>query len=83
MAQSAFFSQLIESSEVTEKGIITIFNFHSRYRYWKHSSKTKARPLESVILPQQTKAQVMADLANFMSEDMRTFYETHGIPYRR
>jgi len=83
LSLSAFFSQLIEASEVTEKGIITIFNFHSRYRYWKQSSKTKARPLESVILPQQTKAQVMDDLANFMSEDMRAFYEAHGIPYRR
>ena len=83
LSLSAFFSQLIEASEVTDKGIITIFNFHSRYRYWKQSSKTKARPLESVILPQQTKAQVMADLANFMSDDMRAFYEAHGIPYRR
>jgi hypothetical protein len=83
LSLSAFFSQLIEASEVTENGIITIFNFHSRYRYWKQSSKTKARPLESVILPQQTKALVMDDLANFMSEDMRAFYEAHGIPYRR
>ena len=80
---AAFFSHLIEASEITEKGIISIFNFHSRHRYWKQSSKTKARPLDSVILPQETKAQVIADLENFMSEDMRAFYETHGIPYRR
>ena len=83
LSLAAFFSQLVEASEVTEKGIITIFNFHSRYRYWKQSSKTKARPLASVILPQETKTQVIADLENFMSEDMRSFYETHGIPYRR
>jgi hypothetical protein len=80
---AAFFSQLIEASEITEKGIISIFDFNSRCRYWRQSSKTKARPLDSVILPKETKDQVIADLENFMSEDMRAFYETHGIPYRR
>ena len=83
LSLAAFFSQLVEASEATKKGIITIFNFNSRCRYWKHSSKTKARSLASVILPQETKAQVIADLENFMSEDMRAFYEMHGIPYRR
>ena len=83
LSLATFFSQLIEASEITEKGIISIFNFNARHRYWRQSSKTKARPLDSVILPQETKAQVIADLENFMSEDMQAFYETHGIPYRR
>jgi hypothetical protein len=32
LSLSAFFSQLIEASEVTGKGIITIFNYHSSYQ---------------------------------------------------
>jgi hypothetical protein len=83
LSLAQFFSRLVEMSEVTQKGIITIYTFHSRHHYWRQSSETKARPLSSVILPEQSKAQVMGDLANFMSEDMREFYEAHGIPYRR
>eukprot|EP00292_Cryptomonas_paramecium_P011249 CAMPEP_0113684272 /NCGR_PEP_ID=MMETSP0038_2-20120614/13893_1 /TAXON_ID=2898 /ORGANISM="Cryptomonas paramecium" /LENGTH=312 /DNA_ID=CAMNT_0000603967 /DNA_START=48 /DNA_END=983 /DNA_ORIENTATION=- /assembly_acc=CAM_ASM_000170 len=80
---TAFLSRLVELSELTEKGIISIFSFSSRCNYWRSSGSTKARPLDSVILPAHTKQHVVSDIANFLSDEMRDFYQLHGIPYRR
>eukprot|EP00292_Cryptomonas_paramecium_P005757 CAMPEP_0113703456 /NCGR_PEP_ID=MMETSP0038_2-20120614/25866_1 /TAXON_ID=2898 /ORGANISM="Cryptomonas paramecium" /LENGTH=380 /DNA_ID=CAMNT_0000627913 /DNA_START=17 /DNA_END=1155 /DNA_ORIENTATION=- /assembly_acc=CAM_ASM_000170 len=80
---TAFLSRLVELSELTEKGIISIFSFNSRCNYWRSSGSTKARPLDSVILPAKTKQHIVSDISSFLSDEMRDFYQLHGIPYRR
>ncbi|KAG9405651.1 hypothetical protein AC1031_003559 [Aphanomyces cochlioides] len=37
----------------------------------------------SVILPHATKAKLIADLDDIVSEDTKAFYADHGIPYKR
>lgn len=78
-----FFSELIEISEKAEAGMVQFYSWHIKYQYWQEGAKCRSRPLESVILPEETKSQLIGDITSFLSPDAREFYTLHGIPYRR
>lgn len=78
-----FFTFLIDESEKSKEGIFTCFKWHNRYNYWKSQEKCKARPLDSVILPRETKDRIIGDMERFLSPKTKGFFEQHGIPYRR
>ena len=79
----AFFHELVVQSETSTEGFIQIYHWHNKYRYWNESLRIKARPLESVILPDKTTNAILQDFDSFIAQDTQDFYEKHGIPYRR
>jgi len=80
---SDFCRYLVKQSESTKEGFFTCFKWHTRYRYWQEKSNIKARSLDSVILPEATKSILTTDINNFLDPKTKSFYEVHGIPYRR
>lgn len=78
-----FFTDLIEASEKTKEGVISIFAWSVKRYYWQSRSAIRARPLESVILPKKSKTTIIKDITHFLSEPAQNFYLNHGIPYRR
>ncbi|PYI32831.1 P-loop containing nucleoside triphosphate hydrolase protein [Aspergillus indologenus CBS 114.80] len=48
---------------------------------WQPCDGRVPRPLDSVVLDQETKAGVLADIARFLMN--KTVYEVRGLPYRR
>jgi chaperone BCS1 len=78
-----FITALIDDSEATEAGYFTYFKWHIRYQYWQNSGRCKARSIESVILPKATIDMIISDVDNFLAPVTQSFYDKHGIPYRR
>jgi mitochondrial chaperone BCS1 len=56
-------------------------------KYGEHSWDTTIlrplRPLETVHFDQQAKADLVADIENYLDPATRRFYQARGIPYRR
>jgi len=50
---------------------------------WSRLTAKPRRALDTVILDAAQKAQVLADVEEYMDEATSTFYGNHGIPYRR
>ena len=79
----SFFQELVVKSEESTEGFIQIYHWHNKYRYWNATLRIKARPLESVILPDKTTKTILDDFDAFTAQETQDFYEKHGIPYRR
>ena len=79
----SFFQELVVKSEESTEGFIQIYHWHNKYRYWNATLRIKARPLESVILPDKTTKAILDDFDAFTAQETQDFYEKHGIPYRR
>ena len=79
----AFCDGLVEESERSDPRRFTIYRWHLRHQYWRHESRSLARPLESIVLPKATKDRVVDDMAEYLSADTKRFYTSHGVPYRR
>ncbi|KAK8016551.1 P-loop containing nucleoside triphosphate hydrolase protein [Apiospora rasikravindrae] len=50
---------------------------------WDTQVLRSPRPLESVHFDQQTKDDLVADIAHYLKPETREFYQSRGIPYRR
>merc|ERR1711970_732710 len=61
----------------------TIYRWHVEHGYWRCVATKKSRTIDSVVLPQATKDQIIGDLDSFLTRDMFDFYISHGIPYKR
>ncbi|KAI3325627.1 P-loop containing nucleoside triphosphate hydrolase protein, partial [Xylariaceae sp. AK1471] len=51
--------------------------------FWKSPELRHMRPLETVHFDRAVKNGLVADIANYSSEECRTYYKARGIPYRR
>lgn len=51
--------------------------------YWRQLTSRPSRPLETVDLPKQQKAELISGLDNFLRASKRSWYARRGIPYRR
>ena len=80
---SRFCEDLIAANERTAKGKFTIFTWNVCSSYWNEEKRCTARPIESVILSEDIKNKLMADVERFLSTQTKKYYELHGIPYRR
>jgi len=78
-----FLDNLVEKSQRPEPQKLSVFQWNVRASHWSMQSTEMARPLASVILPQHTKTKVLDDMELFLSDKTKTFYRSHGIPYRR
>ncbi|KAF0696592.1 Aste57867_12661 [Aphanomyces stellatus] len=78
-----FVDELVAASEATKKGVIKIFRWNVKNEYWRETETTRARSLDSVILPRDVTSKLTADLDDFVRNDTKAFYLDHGIPYKR
>lgn len=50
---------------------------------WHTQGYKRTRPVHSVILPNGQLQAIVSDIRDFIASDTRTWYQTHGVPYRR
>lgn len=50
---------------------------------WSQVAQRPARDIRTVILPQRTKADLLADVNEYLHPRTRRWYADHGVPYRR
>lgn len=74
---------LARSMQQTKKGFFNIHKWHPRHQYWQRKGTSRARSIESVVLPMSTIGPLLEDLQLFLGKDARKFYRKHGVPYRR
>jgi len=72
----------VESDHV-HPHLFTIWRWNVNYNRWMRGQVTKARPIESVVLPKATQDTLISDIDDFLSSDTRDFYAEHGIPHKR
>lgn len=58
-------------------------NAFSDRLFWSRVTAKPRRRLETVILEQDKKERILADVSEYLSPETRDFYGSHGIPYRR
>lgn len=51
--------------------------------HWRRQGSLRRRPWESMIMDGATEAVLVRELTEFFSEETQSWYEGHGIPYRR
>mmetsp|Transcript_7232 Transcript_7232/g.13017 ORF Transcript_7232/g.13017 Transcript_7232/m.13017 type:complete len:513 (+) Transcript_7232:23-1561(+) len=76
-------NDLLEKAEKVDPNQIKLYRWHIRHQYWRRASTITGRPLESVILPAATKKKVLDDVTEFLGDDVKKFYQSHGVPFRR
>ncbi|KAF7544818.1 hypothetical protein G7Z17_g9652 [Cylindrodendrum hubeiense] len=50
---------------------------------WQRCMTRASRPISSIILNDEVKADVIADMTDYLNPMTRRWYSNHGIPYRR
>lgn len=63
--------------------IFVIYNWCVKEKAWKFDTASVARSIESVVLPIAVRARLLNDMHRFLAPKTRTFFEKHGIPYKR
>mmetsp|Transcript_13685 Transcript_13685/g.27033 ORF Transcript_13685/g.27033 Transcript_13685/m.27033 type:complete len:410 (-) Transcript_13685:12-1241(-) len=82
-ATQGFLNKLLCDEETTRDTDFTIFRWVVKYGEWEEVGRKAARSLGSVVLPQDTKDKITADLDQFLTPSTYKFYVEHGIPYKR
>jgi len=62
---------------------IQVYQFNLDYKQWDNTSELPPRSLDTVILKNNIKNKLIADIEEFVSKDTRKYYSMHGVPYRR
>jgi mitochondrial chaperone BCS1 len=78
-----FLHEVLSKMEESDEGKFTCYSWHVRYQDWEMESKVNKRPIDSVVLPQDTKLRLINDISKFLDANSKLFYLKHGIPYRR
>uniref|UniRef100_A0A7S2DIS1 AAA+ ATPase domain-containing protein n=1 Tax=Haptolina brevifila TaxID=156173 RepID=A0A7S2DIS1_9EUKA len=78
-----FVDDVLEKADRTKANTFTVYRWHCKYSYWQRDQQATARPIESVVLPRETKQRIVTDLEEFEEEETQAWYESHGIPYKR
>jgi len=60
-----------------------VYRWHIKYQFWQRVGRVVARPISSVVLPEQTSQKLVEDFSEFLSDETAEFYQQHGIPYKR
>eukprot|EP00928_Gymnodinium_smaydae_P055463 TRINITY_DN3899_c0_g1_i4.p1 TRINITY_DN3899_c0_g1~~TRINITY_DN3899_c0_g1_i4.p1 ORF type:complete len:379 (+),score=64.47 TRINITY_DN3899_c0_g1_i4:64-1200(+) len=82
-AIQAFLAEVLAESEKTATNTFQVYRWHIKYQFWQRVSRVVARPISSVVLPEQTSQKLVDDFSEFLSEETGQFYTQHGIPYKR
>jgi chaperone BCS1 len=79
----SFCDKLISDSDQGRTGMFSVYRFNPRNLYWRVETRARARPMESVVLPEAVKDALIQDIDDFLSPATVRWYRAHGIPYRR
>jgi hypothetical protein len=79
-ALAGFCNRLIKDTDARDPSLVRVYQYKRR---WKQQTLVLARPLETVVLPAETKARVVADMDEFLDLGTQDWYASHGIPYKR
>lgn len=60
-----------------------VYREHPHADDWKRSGARNPRPLTSIVLDVDQKANFMRDLTDYLSGSTMRWYQSRGIPYRR
>lgn len=83
LVQALFAKALKMEDDADDVDMIQTYVWDATNEYWKRMTFAIARPLDSVVLPDDARAALLADLQEFDSEECRGWYRQHGIPHRR
>ncbi|RHY23977.1 hypothetical protein DYB25_007604 [Aphanomyces astaci] len=79
----AFVDAVVAASEATTDGFFSVYRW-SHYEWcWNKVQSLQSRPMATVVLPALVKESIIDDVENFVTDECKAFYETHGIPYKR
>jgi len=78
-----FCDHVIALNEKTEDQTFNVYQYNIDYNFWSKIATKFARPLDSVILPEDIKLSLLQDIDEFVSPETFQWYRTHGIPYKR
>ena len=73
----------IEFDKNTEYDKIGMYRWCSKQYEWMRDSSFEKRTIDSVILPQELKNEIINDIMEFGSQDTVDWYKRHCIPYKR
>ena len=72
-----------ESQKNDDEDSFRIYTWVIQEQWWKCSAVRMKRPMESVVLPEETKSSILTDLDKFLDDATNEWYGQHGIPYKR
>jgi len=78
-----FLAEVLAASEKTAKNSFQVYRWHIKYQFWQRVGQVVARPISSVVLPEEISQKLLEDFSEFLSEETAQFYHDHGIPYKR
>eukprot|EP00931_Biecheleriopsis_adriatica_P016456 TRINITY_DN12113_c0_g1_i1.p1 TRINITY_DN12113_c0_g1~~TRINITY_DN12113_c0_g1_i1.p1 ORF type:complete len:497 (-),score=89.60 TRINITY_DN12113_c0_g1_i1:179-1669(-) len=78
-----FVADLIIRSEDTTPGKVNLFEYNPEHQHWHHRGVCRARPMDSVVMGEQRKKQLVDDVNDFLDKETRRWYRKHGIPHKR
>jgi len=67
----------------SDEYLFPIYRWQVRDVYWRYGGHKVCRPLETIVLPKETKDKITNDIENFSKINTMAFYVQHGIPYKR
>eukprot|EP01063_Lacrimia_lanifica_P033436 TRINITY_DN593_c0_g1_i1.p1 TRINITY_DN593_c0_g1~~TRINITY_DN593_c0_g1_i1.p1 ORF type:complete len:528 (+),score=264.49 TRINITY_DN593_c0_g1_i1:63-1646(+) len=74
---------LIARAERHQANTFRLYQWNVEHGYWRHGGVRTARPIESVVLPEEQRKRTVDDMGEFLSTKTKRFYASHGIPYKR
>jgi len=80
---TSFCDRLLAIADESKPNRFTCYRWHVQHHYWRREDTSVARQLDSVVLPSAVKEKLVSDLDDFVSAGTRSWYQTHGIPYKR
>mmetsp|Transcript_38785 Transcript_38785/g.70622 ORF Transcript_38785/g.70622 Transcript_38785/m.70622 type:complete len:433 (+) Transcript_38785:48-1346(+) len=81
----AFLEAAVEHAMTKDSDEVRVWKFTNLYGEWQWmpSIRVASRPLETVVLPDESMQEVLLSLDDFFSKAAAAWYRQHGIPYRR
>eukprot|EP00392_Amoebophrya_sp_AT5.2_P010240 g10293.t1 len=74
---------MLSDAQDKKENQVSLWRFESQSRYWSVLARRWARSMDSVVVEDKTKKQLLEDLLWFERDETRAFYKEHGIPYHR
>ncbi|KAK3944368.1 putative mitochondrial chaperone BCS1-B [Diplogelasinospora grovesii] len=80
-----FLNMCRDFADKQREAFITVRACKNQYHQesWDTTILRPIRPLETVHFDEKIKAELVADIANYLDPNTRRFYTSRGIPYRR
>lgn len=80
---SWYYYKNLKISPLGKYNLFTLVVRCNRDPEWEHRGEKNSRSMDSVILPDEMLNGIVSDFHNFSAKGTRSWYEHHGLPYRR